>query len=119
MLKIEDSVRLSNMRKARATASDILERDVARHRFQRDGMTTVTNAISGNMYDLVFDKTDRTTWQLYEKVKLFEPEIPCSSSLCIWYETGSGKYLQQFLIESSAYKQVENFAGRPLFVIFK
>ena len=125
MLKIEESVRLSKMRKAKAIASDILKRDVAIHRFRRDGRITVTNAISGNMYELVLEKPDihdyyeRTIRQLYEKVRLAVPEVPRSSSLCIWYETGSGKSLQQFPIEESAYKQVENFAGRPLFVIFK
>jgi hypothetical protein len=125
MLHIEESVRLSNMRKAQATAKDVLDRDVARHRFRQDGRMTVTNAVSGNTYALVFDKPnvkgkhERTTQRLYEKVKLAVPEVSHSSSLCIWYETGSGKSLQKFPIEESAHKQVEHFAGRPLFALFK
>ena len=125
MLHIEESVRLSNMRKAQATAKDMLDRDIARHRFRQDGRMTVTNAVSGNTYALVFDKPnvkgkhERTTQRLYEKVKLAVPEVSHSSSLCIWYETGSGKSLQKFAIEESAFSQVENFAGRSLFALFK
>jgi hypothetical protein len=125
MVKIEDSVRLSEMRKAKALAIESLKRDAAIFRFRQTGMITVTNAVSGNVYEVVLDKPgihvlyERTTRQLYEKVRLAVPALPRSSSLCIWYETGSGKSLQQFPIRASVYNKVENFAGRPLFVIFK
>ena len=125
MLEIAESVRLSELRKARAIAIETRERDVARHRFQRDGMITVTNAVTGNMYRLFLDNPVEapnsfvSTRQLYAVLRLTIPELPRSASLCLWYETGSGKSLRQFRIDASVSTKVENLAGRPLFVLIQ
>ena len=74
MVKIEDSVRLSEMRKAKALAIESLKRDAAIFRFRQTGMITVTNAVSGNMYRLFLDNPgihvfyERTIRQLYDSL---------------------------------------------------